>query len=109
MGESTIDEVIYEVEPSGVAWLILNRPDAGNALTREQRRHILDRLEEAGGDVGVRAIVLTAVGKRHFCTGGDLRVATQTEELKYPGAPDRPIGTVMRGLESSLGAQRFIA
>src|SRR3989304_4376724 len=43
MADTTTDEVIYEVEPSGVAWLTLNRPDAGNALTREQRRHTLDR------------------------------------------------------------------
>lgn len=109
MGTTTADEVLYEVEPSGVAWLTLNRPDAGNALTREQRRHIFDRLEEAGDDLGVRAIVLSASGDRHFCTGADLRVATQSDEPTHPGAPERPIGTVMRGLESSLGAQRVIA
>jgi 2-(1,2-epoxy-1,2-dihydrophenyl)acetyl-CoA isomerase len=114
MTDASTDEVIYEVEPSGVAWLVLNRPDAGNALTREQRRRIQDHLEEAGDDLGVRAIVLTASGDRHFCTGGDLRVAAQTAapQLAAPkpaDAPDKPVGTVMRGLETSLGAQRFIA
>jgi 2-(1,2-epoxy-1,2-dihydrophenyl)acetyl-CoA isomerase len=114
MTDAPTDEVIYDVEPSGVAWLVLNRPDAGNALTREQRRCIQDRLEEAGDDLGVRAIVLTATGDRHFCTGGDLRVAAQATAPqaaapKPADAPDKPVGTVMRGLESSLGAQRFIA
>ena len=114
MTDSSTGEVVYEVEPSGVAWLVLNRPDAGNALTRDQRRRIQDCLEEAGEDLGVRAIVLTASGDRHFCTGGDLRVAAQAT-APQPGAPtsadmpDKPVGTVMRGLESSLGAQRFIA
>jgi 2-(1,2-epoxy-1,2-dihydrophenyl)acetyl-CoA isomerase len=102
------DEVIYRVEDSGVAWLTLNRPEAGNSLTREQRSHILDHLEDAGSDLGVRAIVLTASGDRHFCTGGDLRAAAASESRTYPGAPDRPIGTVMKGLESSLGAQRLL-
>ena len=109
MRSSGTDEVIYQVEATGVAWLTLNRPDAGNSLTREQRSHILDLLEEAGSDLGVRAIVLTASGERHFCTGGDLRVAAATEEPpKPPSAPGRPIGTVMRGLESGLGAQRLL-
>jgi 2-(1,2-epoxy-1,2-dihydrophenyl)acetyl-CoA isomerase len=114
MTDSSTDEVVYEVEPSGVAWLVLNRPDAGNALTRDQRRRIQDRLEEAGDDLGVRAIVLTASGDRHFCTGGDLRVAAQSTAPqdaapKPADAPDKPVGSVMRGLESRLGAQRFIA
>ena len=102
------DEVIYRVEDSGVAWLTLNRPEAGNSLTCEQRSHILDHLEDAGADLGVRAIVLTASGDRHFCTGGDLRAAAASEPRTFPGAPDRPIGTVMKGLESSLGAQRLL-
>jgi 2-(1,2-epoxy-1,2-dihydrophenyl)acetyl-CoA isomerase len=102
------EEVIYTVEDSGVAWLTLNRPEAGNSLTREQRRYILEHLEDAGGDLGVRAIVLTASGDRHFCTGGDLRAAAASAKRSFPGAPERPIGTVMKGLESSLGAQRLL-
>ena len=85
MARTVVDEVMYRVEPSGVAWLTLNRPEAGNSLTREQRGHILDHLEEAGGDLGVRAIVLTASGERHFCTGGDLRVAAQSSSAAATG------------------------
>jgi 2-(1,2-epoxy-1,2-dihydrophenyl)acetyl-CoA isomerase len=101
------DEVLYRIEDNGVAWLVLNRPESGNALTPLQRGHIQDILDEAGRDVGVRAIVLTGSGERHFCLGGDLR-APRPEPPHRPGAPDRPAGTVMRGLESNLGAQRFI-
>src|SRR5207302_4456113 len=73
-----------------------------------QRGLILEVLEDAGADLGVRAIVLTASGERHFCTGGDLRAARPAPR-GLPGAPDRPIGTVMRNLESSLGAQRLMS
>jgi 2-(1,2-epoxy-1,2-dihydrophenyl)acetyl-CoA isomerase len=95
-----------------VAWLTLNRPDAGNALTAEQRGIMLELLEGAAGDLDVRAIVLTASGDRHFCTGGDLRVAATAAEPPRPkraDAPEQPTGTAMRGLERHLGAQRFIA
>jgi 2-(1,2-epoxy-1,2-dihydrophenyl)acetyl-CoA isomerase len=101
-------EVLYEVEPTGVAWLVLNRPDAGNAVTRAQRGVILELLEQAADDESVRAIVFTGAGDRHFCTGADLRVATQSDTPSDAAEPPR-VGTVMRGLENSLGAQRFIA
>lgn len=99
--------VLYRVDASAVAWLTLNRPDAGNAVSPDQRVHILGHLEEAGEDPSVRAIVLTASGERHFSTGGDLR-ATRPAANTLPGAPERPIGTVMKGLERSNGAQRLI-
>ena len=100
-------EVLYEVGDSGVAWLTLNRPEAGNAVSPDQRVHLLRRLEEAGEDLRVRAVVLTATGDRHFCTGGDLRAA-RPEAGTLPDAPERPIGTVMKGLVRSNGAQRLI-
>jgi len=105
---SASDEVLYDVEDTGVAWLVLNRPDAGNALTPQQRGRILELLEDAAADLGVRAIVVTASGERHFCTGADLRV-NRPQPPRPPGAPDRPVGTVMRGLESGLGAQRLMS
>ena len=110
MATDTVDEtseVLYRIDESGVAWLTLNRPEAGNAVSPDQRVHILRRLEEAGEDLRVRAVVLTASGERHFCTGGDLRAA-RPEANTLPGAPERPIGTVMKGLVRSNGAQRLI-
>jgi 2-(1,2-epoxy-1,2-dihydrophenyl)acetyl-CoA isomerase len=107
--DSTDDssEVLYRLDESGIAWLTLNRPDAGNAVSPDQRVHILRRLEEAGEDLRVRVVVLTASGDRHFCTGGDLRAA-RPEADPVAGAPERPIGTVMKGLVRSNGAQRLI-
>jgi 2-(1,2-epoxy-1,2-dihydrophenyl)acetyl-CoA isomerase len=103
------DEIYsYDVTDSGVAWLVLNRPNAGHALSPELRSGVLRSLEEAGSDLRVRAVVLTATGERHFCTGGDLRREAATG-VPPRDAPERPAGTVMRQLQASDGAQRTIA
>jgi 2-(1,2-epoxy-1,2-dihydrophenyl)acetyl-CoA isomerase len=102
------DEVLYRLEPSGVAWLTLNRPLAGNAVSPDQRTELIAKLQQAGEDLHVRAVVLTAAGERHFCTGGDLRAPRPWAD-PIPGAPERPIGNVMKGLVRHDGAQTLIA
>jgi 2-(1,2-epoxy-1,2-dihydrophenyl)acetyl-CoA isomerase len=57
----------------GVRWLILDRPDVGNSVTRAIQRDIVDNLGRATADPDIRAVVLTAAGNKHFCTGPNLR------------------------------------
>jgi 2-(1,2-epoxy-1,2-dihydrophenyl)acetyl-CoA isomerase len=99
------EQVRHRVE-SGVAWIVLNRPEAGNALTPDQRNRILELLDEANADVRVRAVVVTATGDRAFCTGADLRVDRPATHPLPDGAPARPVLAVDR---TCLGAQRLIA
>lgn len=66
----------------GIGWLILNRPDAGNAFDAL----MLDELEAAWADLDadpdVRVIVNTANGKA-FCTGMDVvQVARHKEAMR---------------------------
>ena len=98
-------EDLRHVVEAGVAWIVLNRPDAGNALTPDQRDRIIGLLDAASGDLAVRAVVITAEGK-HFCTGADLRAPRQEAE-RPEGAPPRPAGSVARMI--ATGAQRLIA
>jgi 2-(1,2-epoxy-1,2-dihydrophenyl)acetyl-CoA isomerase len=106
MAEGTLEEqLLYRVE-NGVAWMVLNRPDAGNSLTPAQRNHLISRLEQVNDDLNVRAVVLTATGTRHFCTGADLR-ADRPEPPKPPGAPEKVTGSVARLIAG--GAQRLVA
>ncbi len=51
--------------------VILNRPDAGNALTRSMVRGLADILDDLYYEKRVRAIVLTGAGDA-FCEGDDL-------------------------------------
>ncbi|MFE2145832.1 enoyl-CoA hydratase/isomerase family protein, partial [Streptomyces sp. NPDC059456] len=97
MTGSPEDEVLHRIE-GGVSWITLNRPEAMNAVTRDQRERVIALLDEASADPAVRAVVVTATGKG-FCAGADLRGA--------PAAPgERIAGDVARMIR--LGAQRLI-
>ncbi|MFB9504584.1 enoyl-CoA hydratase/isomerase family protein [Streptomyces aurantiacus] len=74
-----------------------------NALTPDQRNHLIQLLEDASADADTRAVVLTATG-RGFCTGADLR-AGQPPGNRLSG--DRLPGDVARVIRN--GAQRLIA
>jgi 2-(1,2-epoxy-1,2-dihydrophenyl)acetyl-CoA isomerase len=97
-------ELLYSVE-GGVARITLNRPDAANAITPDQRNTVIRLLEEATTDLHVRVVVITATGK-HFCTGADLRVSKIPENPRPEGAPERAVGDVGRNIKR--GAQRLV-
>ncbi len=99
------DQVRYD-RRDGVGWIVLNRPESGNALTPDQRNRMIELLDDANADVAVRAVVLTATGDRAFCTGADLRVDRPATHDLPEGAPPRPVLTVDR---TCIGAQRLIA
>ncbi|WP_181803968.1 enoyl-CoA hydratase/isomerase family protein [Streptomyces shenzhenensis] len=95
-----MDTVRY-VTAERVAHLTLNRPDALNALTPDQRDHVIHLLAEASADPGIGAVVVTGTG-RGFCTGADLRGggASGASAERVPGDVARTV---------RLGAQRLIA
>ena len=62
---------VEDAEP-GVRTLILDRPDALNALDGELKAVLLAALRAAARDRAVRVVVLTGAG-RAFCAGQDLR------------------------------------
>ena len=66
---NTAPVIVERVE--AVTRLVLNRPDASNALDLSMKAALLEALLEAAGDSGVRAVVLTGAG-RAFCVGQDL-------------------------------------
>ncbi|MFJ9470597.1 enoyl-CoA hydratase/isomerase family protein [Streptomyces caniferus] len=92
-----VDSLIRHATDNGVSWITLNRPEAMNALTWEQRERLIRLLSEASSDPDVRAVVLTATG-RGFCAGADLRGA--------PSSHERVAGDVARMIRD--GAQRLI-
>jgi enoyl-CoA hydratase/carnithine racemase len=51
--------------------LSFNRPEKMNALTREMYAGLANGLNEAAGDFGVRAVILTSEGD-HFTAGNDI-------------------------------------
>jgi 2-(1,2-epoxy-1,2-dihydrophenyl)acetyl-CoA isomerase len=100
------DTLLRRVEQQ-VLWITLNQPDAGNAMTPSMRNQIADWLDEASGDPGVRAAVITGAGDRAFCTGADLRGGGAQPPPKPEGVPDRIMGDTARIIRS--GWQRLIS
>ncbi|WP_406360764.1 enoyl-CoA hydratase-related protein [Streptomyces sp. NBC_00715] len=95
--EKPLDSLIRHSTDNAVSWITLDRPEAMNALTWDQRERVIALLAEASADPEVRAVVITATG-RGFCAGADLRGG--------PPSGARVAGDVARTIR--LGAQRLI-
>lgn len=91
----------------GVATVTIDRPDAGNSLTAEMRDGLADVFDELSATLGVRAVVLTGAGEKHFCTGAGLGGAQKPAPPRPEGAPERALGDVQRMIRH--GWQRLIA
>src|SRR3954465_9542220 len=94
--ETPIDELVQVAVDGGVARVTINRPDAGNSLTASMRDHLADVFDELSATLGVRAVVLTGAGDRHFCTGAGLGGPQKPGPARPEGAPDRALGDVAR-------------
>jgi 2-(1,2-epoxy-1,2-dihydrophenyl)acetyl-CoA isomerase len=80
---------------NGVLCLTINRADKGNAIPYYLRDALIDAFRNAHWDLEVRAVVLTASGDRHFCTGADLSVQQPMRGTRPPEAPDRVVGSTV--------------
>jgi 2-(1,2-epoxy-1,2-dihydrophenyl)acetyl-CoA isomerase len=69
---STADSAPVLVERvEAVARVVMNRPDARNALNAALKSALVEALTEVAADPGVRAVILTGAGEA-FCVGQDL-------------------------------------
>jgi 2-(1,2-epoxy-1,2-dihydrophenyl)acetyl-CoA isomerase len=105
--ETPIEEQLRVEVDNSVALITINRPEAGNSLTAQMRDSLADTFEELSATLGVRAIVLTGAGDRHFCTGAGLGGAQNPTPARPEGAPDRALGEIARMIRR--GWQRLIA
>jgi 2-(1,2-epoxy-1,2-dihydrophenyl)acetyl-CoA isomerase len=87
---------------NGVLWLTINRADKGNAIPYYVRDALIDAFRNAHWDLGVRAVVLTAAGERHFCTGADLSVPQPQRGTRPADAPERPVGAAVNMMRAGF-------
>ncbi len=73
MKEHGYQTISYKKE-EGVATIILNRPAVMNAINEKMAAELLDALQDFKADSGVKVAVLTAVGEKVFCAGGDIEM-----------------------------------
>jgi 2-(1,2-epoxy-1,2-dihydrophenyl)acetyl-CoA isomerase len=85
----------------GVGRIVLDRPDARNALTIEMRDGIVDAVRDFRGDPDVRVVAISS-SSDSFCAGMDLSASTVAQAGR-PGFRTRATSEALRA-----GVQRFI-
>ena len=79
-------DIIYE-KKNGIAKIIINRPQQYNAFTTNTVRELALSFEDAEQDSSIGVVVLTGIGDKAFCTGGDSKEAAQpggySKEVDY--------------------------
>ena len=70
-----------------VLTILLNRPDARNALSATMSAELLATFEALRTDTDVRVIVLRGAGG-HFCAGGDIKSFSAASQPLAPGDTD---------------------
>jgi 2-(1,2-epoxy-1,2-dihydrophenyl)acetyl-CoA isomerase len=97
----TVSELRIEVDTDGVGRIVLDRPQAKNALTIEMRDALVEAICSVRTDPNVRALVITGEGDA-FCAGMDLSASTVAQAGK-PGFATRSTSEALRA-----GVQTFI-
>jgi 2-(1,2-epoxy-1,2-dihydrophenyl)acetyl-CoA isomerase len=92
--ERPLDEQIRFEVVNQVAWITIDRPEAGNALSPPCRDRIRDLVASTNATHHARAIVLTASGEKLFCPGADLAYPRESDRAE--GVPDRVVGDARR-------------
>ena len=58
---------------NGVGTILLNRPQALNALTHDMCVPLEQHLRSWATDPGIKSVIIKAAGEKAFCAGGDIR------------------------------------
>jgi 2-(1,2-epoxy-1,2-dihydrophenyl)acetyl-CoA isomerase len=113
IGYETVDLTVDD----GLATVVLNRPDALNALNMQLKEELAAVWRRLADDTDARAVLLTGAG-RAFSTGGDIkqmdpdrgtettrrRMAKLTREVVIPLARlDKPVVAAVNGHAHGLG------
>jgi len=92
---SEYSRLLFEVR-EGIAHVVLNRPEAANAVDAEMAREFEDCMARCD-DPSVRAVLLTGAG-RMFCGGGDLKSFAAQPQDELPGFIERMAAFLHRGI-----------
>ena len=75
------EPVLYHGE-EGIARIILNRPEALNAMNKDVLQQLASLLDKARGDDAVKAVIITGTGEKAFSAGADITFLNQASPLE---------------------------
>ena len=93
--ERPLDEQVRLEHRGAVAWITIDRPEAGNALNPPCRDRVRDILNGLNTSHRARCAVITGSGDRFFCTGADLRHSYGDAD-RSTDVPERVVGDARR-------------
>lgn len=67
-------DIVYEKCSDGIAKITINRPQVHNAFRPQTVMEMSRTLNDARNDADVGVIILTGMGEKAFCSGGDQKV-----------------------------------
>ena len=67
-------DIVYEKSEEGIAKITINRPQVHNAFRPQTVMEMCRALDDARNDDAVGVIILTGMGEKAFCSGGDQKV-----------------------------------
>ncbi len=99
----------------GVMKIVLNRPEAMNALSRDMMHGLTDALNEAAGSREIGCVVVRGAGDKAFCAGGetyedkvhDIRIRMQVSELLHEMG--KPTIAMVNGVAAGAGLSLALA
>ncbi|ODP97705.1 MULTISPECIES: 1,4-dihydroxy-2-naphthoyl-CoA synthase [Salinivibrio] len=72
--EHTFSDILYHKSADGIARITINRPQVRNAFRPQTVKEMMQALADARYDSRVGVIILTGLGEKAFCSGGDQSV-----------------------------------
>lgn len=97
---SATDEILFTTEAPGVARIVLNRPQARNALTFGMYQGLIDLCARIEADETIKAVIITGAGEKAFAAGTDIAqfrsFSSAQDALDYERFMDRVLGALER-------------
>ena len=103
------ENFVTRTDSKGIAYLVINRPKAYNALSLRCMEAIIGELDSLTGDRDIKAVILSGSGKG-FCAGHDLKELTNNREtcsrmmLKIKEL-EKPVIARVHGVATAAGCQ----
>jgi methylglutaconyl-CoA hydratase len=94
----TLQTISIDISSRGIATVLLNRPERGNAFDQRMLDELAQELALLGADENVRIVVLRGSG-RHFCTGADLSARKEDADAGKAGKTPATLRDVLVGLD----------